>query len=111
MSNNNYTDYRRPNKNRPKQERPVVEQEVLETPDVIVETELEAPAIKTVVGRVTGCNKLNVRKEPRAIADIVCEIDNNTKVTVYEDESTDEFYKVCLPAGIEGFCMRKYIVI
>jgi hypothetical protein len=28
-----------------------------------------------------------------------------------EKESTEEFYKVCTAAGIEGFCMKKFIAI
>lgn len=60
-------------------------------------------------GIVAGCTKLNVREEPQPDAEVVCAIDCTTEVMVYEQESTDAFYKICLASGIEGFCMKKFI--
>lgn len=64
-----------------------------------------------VYGRVVNCKKLNVREEPETDADIVCVIDALTDVVIDEEDSTDEFYKVYLSSGLEGFCMKKFIVI
>lgn len=61
-------------------------------------------------GVVTGCGSLNVRKEPSLDSEIICVINLSTEVEIEENESTDEFYKICLPNGIEGYCMRKYII-
>lgn len=61
-------------------------------------------------GVVTDCTKLNVRKEPSADAEVLATIDALSKVMVDVDASTNEFYKVCA-AGVEGFCMRKYIAL
>lgn len=63
----------------------------------------------SMVGMVTDCTKLNVRQEPSKDAEIVCEIPVDSEVTIYEDQSTEDFYKVCTAAGAEGFCMRKFI--
>ena len=62
-------------------------------------------------GVVTDCVKLNVRKEASPDAEILATIDFFSEVMVDLDASTDEFYKVFIPAGIEGFCMKKYIAL
>ena len=63
------------------------------------------------IGFVTNCKKLNVREKPRTDATIICEVDYQTELVINEKESTEEFYKVCTAAGIEGFCMKKFIAI
>lgn len=62
-------------------------------------------------GIVTDCLKLNIRKEPNPNSRIVCAIDCLTEVVIDEEESTDEFYKICTVSGVEGFCMKKFITI
>ena len=66
-----------------------------------------------VIGTVIGCNKLNLRNTPDASigSNIKRTITVGTEVVIKEDESTDEFYKICLSSGDEGYCMRKYITI
>ena len=63
------------------------------------------------IGVVTGCEKLNVRKGPSSTALIVCEIERQTEVMIDESESTEDFYKVCLASGVDGFCMKKFIEV
>ena len=79
-----------------------------------------APADKTtdsetqaaeIVGVVTDCMKLNVRKEPKSDADVVTIIPALSKVTVDMGGSTDTFYKVHTVDGAHGFCMRKFIAL
>lgn len=62
------------------------------------------------VGVVTDCLKLNVREEPSADAEVLAIIDALSEVKVDMDASTKDFYKVTA-AGVEGFCMRKYIAL
>lgn len=112
MSNKDYTKYA-------KAANETVE-EVIETPvetapeiepiveEVVVEEAPEIPQHKT--GRVFSCAKLNVRKAPHFEADVVCEIPVNTEVEINEAESTNDFYKICTASGIEGFCMKSYIL-
>ena len=79
---------------------------VEEVVEEVVEEQLPDP-----FGIVVDCAKLNVRKAPSANADIVCVIDASTNLVVDSKASTDEFYKICTSAGIEGYCMKKFIKI
>ena len=63
----------------------------------------------TITGTVVGCEKLNVRKVPFANGEIVCVIAKGSIVVIDEIESTDEWYKVCVENGAEGFCMKKFV--
>ena len=92
-------------------EESVEEVTVEETVEPTVEVEEPVAVIKAVYGVVNGCNLLRVRKVPSTDAAVLCEIDVNSKVEVNEVESTADFYKVCTEAGIEGFCMKKFIKI
>lgn len=85
--------------------------EVFVTGLEIVETEVEPELDTPLYGRVVNCKKLNVREEPESDANVVCTIDALTDVEIDEATSTDEFYKVYLSSGLEGFCMKKFIVI
>ena len=64
-----------------------------------------------ILGIVIDCDKLNVRKGPSINTDIVCMIDASTNLIVDYESSTDEFYKICTYAGIEGYCMKKFVKI
>lgn len=74
-------------------------------PDVGVKKE------EALIGIVSGCKKLNVRAEPDVDAEILCVINENAEVVIDIFESTNDFYKVCTAAGIEGYCMTKYVTI
>lgn len=76
----------------------------------VVETIEETPAVEKH-GVVVDCIRLNVRSAPSIDAEVVCEIDCSTDMLVYEEESADEFYKICTSSGIEGFCMKKFVTI
>ena len=69
------------------------------------------PTVEPKKGVVTDCLKLNVRKEPNSEAEVISQITAATKLVVYENESTDKFYKICTYSGIEGYCMKKFISI
>lgn len=74
----------------------------------------EVPEVEDVtdkVGEVSGCDKLRVRMHPNANANIVCEIKAGTKVLIYDESSTDKYYKICTEAGAEGYCMKEYISV
>lgn len=64
-----------------------------------------------IEGKVVGCDRLNVRKEPSASSEVVKVINRDEEVMLDEMESTDEFYRVCTQDGSEGYCMRKYIEV
>lgn len=62
-------------------------------------------------GVVTDCLRLNIRKTSSPDGEVLAIIDLLSEVLVDLEASTDEFYKVFTAAGIEGFCMKKYIVL
>ena len=71
-----------------------------------------APKLKMAkIGIVFNCEMLNVRRDPRRYALIICTINKNTEVMIDESGSTRYFYKICTASGIEGFCVRDYIAI
>lgn len=72
---------------------------------------VEPTPSEPIEGFVSGCNRLNVRKEPKAGSLVVCTIEKDADVIIDLDESTDTFYKVCTEAGAEGYCMKDYITI
>lgn len=77
--------------------------------DVTIE---EVPEQKS--GVIAGCTKLNVREKPDAAAPVVTVIDDTITVTIDENESTKDFYKVSFDngdTGFNGFCMKKYIKV
>lgn len=81
-----------------------------------VRNEVKGPAAESagtvsLTGVVTDCHKLNVRARADPDADVVAVIPALTEVAIDTAASTEAFYKVCIPAGIEGFCMRKYIAV
>lgn len=64
-----------------------------------------------VIGLVSDCVNLRIRKEPDDKADVLGTIPVDTEVVIDEEESTDEFYKICTDSGLEGFCMRQFITV
>lgn len=67
--------------------------------------------VQPLVGVVTDCAKLNVRRAPSKNATVVCEIACDATVIIDEDKSNAEWYSVCTEAGVNGFCMKKYITL
>ena len=71
--------------------------------------EPESVEVTNPVGIVVGCEKLNVRKEPSINSDVIFQFPCNMEVEIFIDKSTEDWFYVCNAAGIEGFCMKKYI--
>lgn len=105
MAKNNY---------RKMYEKPEVTNATANEPETIEETPVSAPEPDPkpyVTGIVAGCGKLNIRKEPSITADILCEVVLKSELNIDLDNSTDEWYSVCTPAGVEGFCMKKFVAL
>lgn len=102
---------------------------VAETTDSIVEpvkvVEVSEPVVEDIptgvavvevkqepiIGIVTDCAKLNVREQAKSNAAILGVISASTELVIIEEESTADFYKICTSAGLEGYCMKKFITI
>ena len=61
------------------------------------------------IGIVIDCVKLNIRRYPKKESYVLCEVPVLTELRIDSDRSTDEWLSVCTAAGIEGFCMTKYV--
>lgn len=87
----------------------IPEEKKEEVLDVIVEAE-ETVQPMMLTGEVT-CELLNVRKNPaKDLQPPVAVIAIGTPVQILESNN-DEWYKVKLNTGHEGFCMRQFIKI
>lgn len=128
MSKNRYTNYQNMSANTEPKVVPnpveVVDDAVVTQAEEAVEVTIETPvedAVKTPVkedkkvsskvGVVSGCNKLRVRKAASLSAGVVGIIDESSAVVIDDTDSTTEFYKVCTEAGVEGYCMKKFITV
>ena len=92
--------------------------------DKNVNEEVKEPAIATaglaqvaepkqdkIIGIVDDCDRLNVRAKPDKDSAVLCVIDKTAVLDIDINNSTDEFYKVVTSVGIEGYCMKRFIVI
>ena len=94
--NKNYKNYSKPNNQ-------------IEEPQ-IAEEEVSEPK-KQMIGTVMDCSSLNIRSKSSTNSEIIATVKAGTKLLINEDESVSDWYKVCTEAGIEGFCMRKYVSV
>lgn len=62
-------------------------------------------------GVVANCQRLNVRRKPKANAGILCVIDVKSKVTIDMDKSTEGWFRVTTTDGVDGFCMKQFITV
>lgn len=92
--------------------------EQVEQVEIPVETPVETKSVEPVepikpepIEGTVNCEKLNVRSDSTIDSDPVGVINRDSKVFIYENESTDEFYKVCTATGLEGYCMKKFISV
>ena len=72
----------------------------------------EEPVKPAVTGVVYDCVKLNLRSEPKRDErneNVITTLIAGTSVTINEELSTDEFYKVTTDTGLEGYCMKQFI--
>lgn len=76
-------------------------------------TETNEPinATEPINGVVINCARLRVRQQPSVEAIILGEINEGSDLLINEEESTQDFYKVYTAAGIEGYCVKKFIEI
>lgn len=91
-----------------KREEAMVEETVAEeTPEVV-------EAVKVVLGVVANCSRLNIRKKAvktNKPEDVVCIVNAGAKLTIDEDKSNKNWYKVTTEDGKEGFCMKEFVTI
>lgn len=104
MSNQDYTKFSK------HVEEPVDTPVVLDNVSEVETVETEQPE-ELKHGVVTDCARLNIREEPNRESEVLGIVNAKDELVIVESESTDEFYKVLMPAGVEGFCMKRYVTI
>lgn len=73
------------------------------------DTENQEEVVNVKEGIVGGCNKLNVRTEASINSDVACVLNSESRVYVYLDDSTDEFYKIKTQDDVYGYCKKDFI--
>lgn len=74
-------------------------------------TVVEDKSVKEIVGVVTDCLKLNIRKEPNKNSEVIAVASCLDELRIDSVNSTDDWYAVCTVSGIEGFCMKKFVAV
>jgi uncharacterized protein YgiM (DUF1202 family) len=96
-------------------EKKVAVVEPIEKIDTVVEdptpVEPEAEPATEIIGFVSNCERLNIRKESNINAKVVQVVDANNQLAINLEKSTDEWFHVCTEIGTEGFCMKKYVTV
>ena len=116
MSKHNYNNYSKPKTKTDPEEKPVVQEAepVIEgqtvIPEVTMAQEVEAQAAK-LPGIVGNCARLNVRKEPNKMADVIAVLEAGSEVRLVSEKPVNGFYNVIAADGREGYCMCDYISI
>lgn len=85
--------------------------EIIEPTEVVEEQSVVPKKAPDVTGVVVGCLKLNIRKAPSIKAEVASVVPALTEVVIDMDGSSEDFYKVFVAGGIEGFCMKNYIAV
>lgn len=75
------------------------------------ETEFCEDAARNVIGVVTDCLKLNIREKPSMDSKVVTVATCLDELEIDMGDSNDDWYAVCTAAGIEGFCMKKFVAV
>lgn len=74
-------------------------------------TVAEDKSVEEIVGVVTDCLKLNIRKEPNKDSEVIAVASSLDELRIDSVTSTDDWYAVCTVSGIEGFCMKKFVAV
>ena len=128
MSKHNYSQYSNKKNNKPKSYDRIETEEfvtTVEAPEEPVKIKMEhVPVVepvlvnetvetvtlpKSVSGTLSNCSKLNVRSKPAIDADVLVVLDVNSEIAIDPARSTNEWVKVTTAAGVEGYCMRKFV--
>lgn len=87
-----------------------VTEEVTE-PDVIVPSIENNVENNEVIGKISGFEKLYVRKEASKDSEPVGIVTDKDDLSIDVARSTDDFYKVITSNGLEGYCVKEFVKI
>lgn len=87
-----------------------VTEEVTE-PEVIVPSIEDGVENNEVIGKISGFEKLYVRKEANKDSEPVGIVTSKDDLSIDIIHSTDDFYKVITSNGLEGYCVKEFVKI
>ena len=87
-----------------------VTEEVTE-PEVIVPNIENNVENNEVIGKISGFEKLYVRKEASKDSEPVGIVTDKDDISIDITHSTDDFYKVITSNGLEGYCVKEFVKI
>lgn len=62
-------------------------------------------------GVVVNCLFLNIHEKAFADSKVITEVKVLDELKIDIEKSDDDWYAVCTVAGVEGFCMKKFVAI
>lgn len=65
--------------------------------------------VKNRTGHITGCELLNVRRNPDISSPVIAQLTSSDTVMIREKNNVSDFFKVTTTGGVSGYCMKKYI--
>lgn len=83
----------------------------------VTEPEVIVPSIESnvenneVIGKISGFEKLYVRKEASKDSEPVGIVTDKDDLSIDVAHSTDDFYKVITSNGLEGYCVKEFVKI
>ena len=88
----------------------VVEEHITE-PEIIVPNIEDGVENNEVIGKISGFEKLYVRKESNKDSEPVGIVTDKDDLSIDLSHSTDTFYKVITSNGLEGYCVKEFVKI
>lgn len=88
-----------------------------EVTEEVTEPEVIVPSIENnvenneVIGKISGFEKLYVRKEASKDSEPVGIVTDKDDLSIDVAHSTDDFYKVITSNGLEGYCIKEFVKI
>lgn len=86
-----------------------LERNTPETTEPAEASEAKTGAVVNVVGVVSDCKKLNIRKAPNKNADVIKIVAVDEELTIAGHSLGKPWYRVTTADGTKGFCMCEYI--
>lgn len=93
------------------------EETTKEVTEEVTEPEVIVPSIENnvenneVIGKISGFEKLYVRKEASKDSEPVGIVTDKDDLSIDVSHSTDDFYKVITSNGLEGYCVKEFVKI
>ena len=88
-----------------------------EVTEEVTDQEVIIPSIQNnvenneVIGKISGFEKLYVRKEASKDSEPVGIVTDKDDLSIDVARSTDDFYKVITSNGLEGYCVKEFVKI